>query len=394
MRLIHLSDLHIGKKVNEFSMLEDQRYILKEILKITDSRHAEGVMISGDIYDKSVPPAEAVTLLDEFLTELSRRNLPVFIISGNHDSPQRLDFGSRLLASEKIYISGIFEKIPQPIVQTDAYGEIHFYLLPFIKPASVRHVLGQETEGTEEEGEEEEIRTYPDALAWVMEQIPVDPSVRNVLLAHQFVTGAICSESEELYAGGQENVDAALFDAFDYVALGHIHRPQKIGRETVRYCGTPLKYSFSEASHVKSVTLVDLKKKGEVAVEQIPLTPRRDLREIRGTYEELTARSAYEGTAVEDYLHITLTDENDIMDAMNRLRTIYPNIMKLDYDNRRTRENREIRDLTESEHRSPMELLEDFYEQQNNQPMQEAQRKYLAARIEEIWDSRERTEHR
>jgi exonuclease SbcD len=391
MRLIHLSDLHIGKKVNEFSMLEDQRYILREILKIIDSQQAEGVMICGDIYDKSVPPAEAVTLLDEFLTELARRNLPVFMISGNHDSPQRLDFGARLMAAEAIYISGIFEKIPQPVVQTDAYGEIHFYLLPFIKPASVRHVLGQETE---DEEEEEQIRTYQDALARVMEQIPVNPSVRNVLLAHQFVTGAVCSESEELYAGGQENVDASLFDAFDYVALGHIHRPQKICRETVRYCGTPLKYSFSEASQIKSVTIVDLKQKGETAVRQIPLTPLRDLREIRGTYEELTARSTYEGTAAEDYLHVTLTDENDIMDAMNRLRTIYPNIMKLDYDNRRTRENREIRDLTESERKSPMELLEDFYEQQNNQPMQEAQRKYLTARIEEIWDNRERTEHR
>ena len=374
MRFLHLSDLHLGKRVCEFSMLDDQRYILEQILSLLDSRPVDAVLLAGDLYDKPVPPAEAVRLLDWFLTELSRRELPVFAISGNHDSADRVAFGSALLAESRVYVSPVFSGPPEPITLTDAHGPVDLYLLPFLKPAMVRHVWPDAP-----------IESYNDALACVLDHCSPDPARRSVLVAHQFVTGADRSDSEETWVGGLDNVSAEVFKDFDYVALGHIHRPQKMGRETLRYSGTPLKYSFSEASHVKSVTLVDLKKKGEVAVEQIPLTPRRDLREIRGTYEELTARSAYEGTAVEDYLHITLTDEQDVPDALAKLRLIYPNLMRLDYDNRRTREDQQITAPERVENITPLQHLAAFYELQNNQPLTDEQAAFCQQLIEDIW---------
>lgn len=375
MRLMHLSDLHLGKKVCEFSMLEDQKYILEQILRIAEEKKAEGILICGDIYDKPVPPAEAVGLFDEFLTRLSERKIPVFIISGNHDSAQRLAFGARLMAGSRIYFSGVFCGAPEKITLQDAYGPLNLYLLPFIKPSYVRNVWPDSG-----------VKSYQDAMDYVMQQIQVDTSERNILLAHQFVTGAVRSESEEVNVGGLDQVDVSLFDRFDYVALGHIHGPQTISRETVRYCGTPLKYSFSEAGQQKSVTLVDLGKKGDVAISTVPLTPLRDLREIRGSYAEVTLKKNYEGTSVGDYLHITLTDEEDILDAMNKLHSIYPNLMKLDYDNQRTRETQIIEDTMPSENRSPMQLFEEFYKKQNNQPMNEEQTGLLKKLIDEIWE--------
>lgn len=375
MRLMHLSDLHLGKKVCEFSMLEDQKYILEQILRIAEEKKAEGILICGDIYDKPVPPAEAVGLFDEFLTRLSEREIPVFIISGNHDSAQRLAFGARLMAGSRIYFSGVFCGAPEKITLQDAYGPLNLYLLPFIKPSYVRNVWSDSG-----------VKSYQDAMDYVMQQTQVDTSERNILLAHQFVTGAVRSESEEVNVGGLDQVDVSLFDRFDYVALGHIHGPQTISRETVRYCGTPLKYSFSEAGQQKSVTLVDLKKKGDVEISTVPLIPLRDLREIRGSYAEVTLKKNYEGTPVGDYLHITLTDEEDILDAMNKLHSIYLNLMKLDYDNQRTRETQIIEDTMPSENRSPMQLFEEFYEKQNNQPMNEEQTGLLKKLIDEIWE--------
>ena len=312
-------------------MLDDQRYILEQILSLLDSRPVDAVLLAGDLYDKPVPPAEAVRLLDWFLTELSRRELPVFAISGNHDSADRVAFGSALLAESRVYVSPVFSGPPEPITLTDAHGPVDLYLLPFLKPAMVRHVWPDTP-----------IESYNDAIACVLDHCSPDPARRSVLVAHQFVAGAASCESEEPSVGGIDWVDAALFDKFDYVALGHLHSPQKVGRETLRYCGTPLKYSFSEAGQRKSATFVELGAKGEVRITTAPLTPRHELRGLRGSYMELTDRRCYEGTAVDDYLYITLTDEQDVPDALARLRVIYPNLMQLDYDNQRTRQQQEI----------------------------------------------------
>lgn len=396
MRLMHLSDLHLGKKVCEFSMLEDQRYILHQILGLVETECADAVLISGDVYDKSVPPAEAVLLFDDFLTDLVDRGIPVFIISGNHDSAARLNFGSRIMGRSRVEIAGRFPGIPEPVILEDAYGPVYLYLLPFIRPADIRRRYLQEdsdaeepgasgTNGSPDENREADVHSYQEAVKFVMDRLHPDPSVRSVLLAHQFVTGAVRSESEEIFVGGQDNVDVSLFDGFDYAALGHIHRPQKIGREGVRYCGTPLKYSFSEAGDQKSVTIAELREKGNLTVETHPLHPLHDLREVRGSYAELTDRAHYKETAVDDYLHITLTDEQDIPDVMNRLRTIYPNIMKLDYDNLRTAASGSPEADAEAVRRSPLELLDEFYEQQNNQPMNDAQRGYANKLIRRIW---------
>ena len=375
MRFLHLSDLHLGKRVNEFSMLEDQAYILKEILNIIDEQKVEAVLIAGDVYDKVIPSAEAVRLLDDFLTRIAARELPVFLISGNHDSAERVAFGSRLMSSRQIYLSPVFESDVEPITISDRYGEIHIYMLPFVKPSLVKRVYP-----------EEEIITYQDAVNAAVQHMQIDTDKRNILLAHQFVTGAARCDSEELSVGGLDDVDASIFDGFDYVALGHLHGAQKIGKETVRYSGTPLKYSFSEANQKKSVVIVDVEEKGKINIQQIPFLPKHDMQEIRGTYMEVTALDFYKDMKTDDYLHITLTDEEDIPDAIGKLRTIYPNIMKLSYDNLRTRAAVTVRGTAEVEEKSPMELLKEFYELQNNQPMTDEQEEIARGMMEEIWE--------
>ena len=374
MRFLHLSDLHLGKRVCEFSMLDDQRYILEQVLSLLDTRPVDGVLLAGDLYDKPVPPAEAVRLLDWFLTELAARGLPVFAVSGNHDSADRIAFGAQLLAGSRVYVSPVFAAPPAPITLTDEYGPVDIWLLPFLKPAAVRHVFP-----------DEKIESYNDAIGCVLNACTPDPARRNVLVAHQFVAGAACCESEEVSVGGVDSVDARLFDGFDYVALGHLHSPQRVGRDTVRYCGTPLKYSFSEASQHKSATFVELGPKGEVTITTAPLTPKHDLREVRGSYLELTDRRTYAGTAVEDYLHITLTDEQDVPDALARLRVVYPNLMRLDYDNLRTREDREVTAPERTENITPLEHFAAFYELQNNQPLTDEQAAFCQQLIEDIW---------
>jgi len=375
MKLIHLSDLHIGKRVNEVSMIEDQEYILTQILEIIDQEAPEAVLISGDVYDKSVPSAEAVTLFDDFLCRLAQRKLDVFIISGNHDSAERLAFGGRLMDGTGIHLSPVYHGNISPITLTDVHGEVRFWLLPFIKPAHVKRFYPDES-----------IESYTDACRVAVEKMAIDPSERNVLLTHQFVTGSATCDSEEISVGGTDNVDAAVFAGFDYVALGHIHGPQNIGSGRIRYCGTPLKYSFSEAGHQKSVTVVELGKKGDFRLYAVPLVPKHDLREIKGTYEEVTAKSFYENTPVEDYLHITLTDEEDVPEAMARLRVIYPNLMKLTYDNTRTRSSTVIDGAVDVQKKSPLQLFGELYQQQNGQEMSEIQKDFLLGLIESIWE--------
>lgn len=377
MRFLHLSDLHIGKRLNEFSLLEDQAYILGQILEITKSEQPDGVLIAGDVYDKAAPSAEAVGLFDDFLTRLSQSGTAVFLISGNHDSPERIAYGSRILDRCRIYLSPLYEGKTEPVILKDEIGEVAVYLLPFLKPAMLRRFWP-----------EEEIGSYTDALRLAVGAMDIGSSRRNILVAHQFVTGASRCESEEVTIGGLDNVDASVFAAFDYVALGHIHSPQSIG-ETIRYCGTPLKYSFSEAGQEKSVTVVELSEKGSLQLRTIPLKPLHDLRELRGRYEELTTRSFYEGTPTEDYLHIVLTDEEDVLGAAEKLRTIYPNLMKLSYDNRRTRSDRVLESASGVEEKSPLELLSELYRLQNNQEMSEEQQTYAASVFEAVKEGEE-----
>ena len=375
MKLIHLSDLHIGKRVNEVSMIEDQEYILTQILRIIDDQMPDALLIAGDVYDKSVPSAEAVTLFDDFLCRLAKRNVPTLIISGNHDSPERLSFGGRLLEKSGIHISPVYDGKIFPITLQDKYGDVDFWRLPFIKPGHVKRFYP-----------EEEIGSYTDAVRVAVEKMELDAGRRNVLLTHQFVTGASTCESEELSVGGSDNVDASVFDAFDYVALGHIHGPQNIGSNRIRYCGTPLKYSFSEADHYKSATLVKLGEKGQLELQILPLTPKRDMRQLRGNFSQLTDPEAYRGTNTEDYLHIILTDEEDIPEAVGKLRLIYPNLLKLSYDNTRTREDQIVGDAGDVRRRSPLELFGELYEIQNNQPMSDTQRSYALDLIRSIWE--------
>ena len=368
MKLFHLSDLHIGKRVNEFSMIEDQKYILTQILYAADQEKPDGILISGDVYDRTIPTAEAVQVFDAFLTRLSEQKIPAFIISGNHDSAERLAFGSSLMGKSCIYFSKVYDRTVEKIPMQDAYGTVWIYLLPFLRPSTIRHALPERAE---------EVQSAADAVRIALEQTKIDEKERNVLLAHQFVTGAKRCDAEELQVGDVDQIPAELFASFEYVALGHIHSPQKVGRETVRYCGAPLKYSFSEAGQEKSITVVELKEKGSVDLRTIPLKPLHDLRKIRGTYLEVTAKSFYENRDCEDYLQVTLTDEEDVPDGMAKLRTIYPNLMRLEYDNKRTRSNAEVRAAERVEEKSELELFQEFYELQNNQSMTEVQEQFV-----------------
>lgn len=450
MKFIHLADIHIGKRVNAFPMLEDQRYILKQILTILREEQPDGgVILAGDIYDKAIPSAEAVELFDEFLTQLAALKLRVFIIAGNHDSPERIAFGNRLMDRSGIYLSPVYDGHVKRITCPDTtssdpqcaanavgqhpgtrptasaaaaasasvYPPVDVYLLPFLKPANVRRFYPEET-----------IESYTDAMRVAIAHMDIDPTHRNLLVTHQFVTGASRSDSEDISVGGTDNVDASVFAPFDYVALGHLHGPQQVRFQpaaeadaadqdatpaassadrsessasaverastgpVIRYAGTPLKYSFSEARHHKSVTVVEIGEKKadgvvDVCIGTRELKPLHDLREIRGSYEELTLRANYEGTATDDYIHATLTDEIEVPDAARHLQVIYPNLMKLDYDNARTRgQGGERLELEQLEEKSPLDLFSELFEKQNHKDMTEEQARYVQAQMEKIWE--------
>ena len=381
MKLFHLSDLHLGKRLNDFSMIEEQAHILRLILNLIDEERPDAVLIAGDVYDKSVPSAEAVQLFDDFLFRLSAKKfdgkqMETFVISGNHDSPERLAFGSRLMNESGVHLSPVYDGTIAPRILRDEYGSVCVYMLPFLRPAHVRRFYPDDA-----------IESYTDAMRSAISHMEIDPANRNILIAHQFVTGAERSESEDVSVGGADNVDASVFEPFDYVALGHLHGPQSAGgRETIRYCGAPLKYSFSEAKQRKSVTVVELGPKGAVNIRTLPLTPLHDMRELRGTYLELTAKSFYDGTAVDDYLRVTLTDEDDIPDAIGKLRVIYRNVMEVRYDNLRTRTAVAIDGADDAEQKTPLELFAEFYEKQNNQPLSGNRREYVRELMESIWE--------
>ncbi len=376
---MHLADLHLGKRVNGFSMMEDQEYILNRILEIMEEEQPDGLLIAGDVYDKTIPPAEAVRLMDDFLTAVAAKHVPVFLISGNHDSAERVAFGHQLMQGSGIWISPVYDGTIRHHTLEDRWGEVNIYLIPFLRPSVVRSFFP-----------DVEIEDYTDALRTIIEDLQVDTSRRNVVLAHQFVTAAgalpeTC-DSEQLSVGGLDRVDGSVFSPFDYTALGHLHGPQRVGSETIRYAGSPLKYSFSELHQKKSVTVVELRAKGETEIRQIPLQPRREMTELRGTFEEILEEARKKGEPQTDYYHMILTDETDVVDALSRLREYYPNIMLLDYDNRRTRSQKEVEQLDRVEERTPGELFAALYEQQNGQEMDSDRKEYLDGLIREIWE--------
>lgn len=362
MRFIHISDLHLGKKVYEYSMLEEQKNALWQVLATVDEEKVDGIFIAGDIYDKSIPTIEAMEVYDSFLVELSNRNIDVFIISGNHDSPERVGFGAEFFKSKRIYISKAYEGKIQYVDKEDTYGNVRIHLIPFLKPANVRRFH-----------QEAEINDYNSAIRTVVDNMELYKEGRNIVLVHQFITGAVRSQSEESFLGGMDNIEYDLFDEFDYVALGHIHKAQAMGRQQVRYSGALVKYALDENNHVKSMTLVEIKNKGEVETRMIPIKPIHDMRCIEGTYMELTDRKNYIDTKVDDYLHVVLKDEEDVPDALRKLRVIYPNILKLEYDNTRTRQRNSVLDRKAIKNKEPIEYIEELYKIQNNENMSKEQ---------------------
>jgi len=328
MKFFHLSDLHIGKVVNRYSMLAEQRHVFEQIIGYIKTERPSAVIIAGDVYDRAVPSVEAVRLFDDFLTELALADVAVMIVSGNHDSPERISYASRLLSDKKLFLCGSFDGKLNKFALTDERGEVNFWLLPFVKPISVRGFF-----------EGREIESYDDALAAILETADIDYAARNVLVSHQYYTKAGVtlerSESELAPVGGLDAIDSGLLEKFDYVALGHLHGAQSVGAAHIRYAGSPVKYSFSEWRQKKSVSLVALNEKGSLSVTPLPLTPIRDMREIKGEIEKLVSDSVSSLADREDYLRVVLTDEGEIIDPMGRLRSVYPNVMSLDFDNSR-----------------------------------------------------------
>lgn len=370
MKLFHLSDLHIGRRIGEISLYEDQKYIIDQILAYAETELPDGVLIAGDVYDKSIPSVDAVDLLDYFITELISRRLPVFMVSGNHDSPQRLNFGSRILDKSGIHIAGVFDGKPVKKTLADDFGEVDIYMLPYLKPALVRPHFSNE------------IVTYEDALRTVIDSIGIDINRRNILVAHQFVTSGSSqpelSDSESISVGGLDNIDSSVFDRFDYVALGHIHKPQFINNEKIRYSGSPLKYSFSESLHDKSITVIELGKKHDLQIRTLPLVPLRDMRKIKGPVAELVRVGLEDPAGHNDFIHATVTDESEIYDALGRLRTVYPNILRIEFENERTVQTGSRTSASGSiEQKSPMELFEEFFGIQNDAELTDKQKRVM-----------------
>jgi DNA repair protein SbcD/Mre11 len=357
MKLLHLGDLHLGRTLGDFSLIEDQRDILNKICRIAEEKEADAVCIAGDIYDRAIPSEAAVNLLDDFMNSLAEKKIACYMISGNHDSDDRLNFASRLLSSKDIYIAAKYQGKLQKEVFRDEYGEVNIYLLPYIKASLVRYYFP-----------EEKIESYEDAIRVILERAEINPKERNIILAHQFVAGkggdpelAGSEGIGNLNVGQVEKIRYDCFDAFDYAALGHIHSPQKVEREEVRYCGSPLKYSLSEVNNKKSLPLVTLQEKGKLEIELLPLKPMRDLRHLKGKREKLLA--AENIVDRDDFIYITLTDEEFINDAMGIFQQYYPNTVKIDYENSHTKELQDL-DLTEIAEERPLEeILSNFYEQ-------------------------------
>lgn len=380
MKILHLADLHFGKILQEQSLIEDQEYILKEIINIIKEKEIKALLISGDIYDRSVPPTEAVNLLDNFLKILIKDlKIKVFIISGNHDSKDRLGFGNKIFEDEGLYIESKYNGRLKKVKLEDEYGPLNIYMLPFIKPVEVKKFFEDDLENN-----------YDLAINKIIEKEEIDKSERNIIMVHQFVTAGNVkperTESEVLSLGGIENVDVSNFKSFDYVAIGHVHRPQKIGRDTARYAGTILKYSFSEINHNKSIPIIDIKEKGNITINLLPLKPLRDMREIKGPIEELIREENYKEGNLEDYIKAIITNEEPVYDAIGKIKKIYPNTLKLEIQNSKTiNSNTEQNiNLEEVKKKSELELFSDFYKLQNNLDLNEKQKEIVKNIISEV----------
>lgn len=355
MKLLHLGDLHLGKSLGEFDLIEDQKYILNQILDLIVQESVDAVLIAGDVYDKSIPSEAATRLLDTFLSQLAAKNVKTFMISGNHDSDDRLNYGSKLFVSNQIYISAVYDGHLNQYVINDGETEVHVYLLPFVKASQVKHYFP-----------EAEIATYEDAVRVIIETADINKEKCNVLVAHQFVAG----KGEDPALGGSEGAGTQsvglvekigynCFDKFDYVALGHIHSPQRVGRDEVRYSGSPLKYSLSEVNNEKSVPVITISGKKDISIDLFPLKPMRNMRHIKGKMEDLLNKANVK--SAEDFIYATLTDEDIINDAMGIFQQTYPNTVKIDYDNSHTREIEQVDISKIAQNKSFSELISDFY---------------------------------
>ena len=380
MKILHLADLHIGKIVLEQSMLEDQKYILKQIVEKIKNEKIELVLIAGDIYDRSVPPSDAVTCLNNFLKILIKDlKVKVCIIAGNHDSKERLGFGSEIFANDGLYITANYKGKVDKIELHDEYGKLNIYMLPYIKPVEVKEFFG-----------DIEINSYHEAITTIIEKEKIDQNERNIILSHQFVTAGSeepeRSESETLILGGTENVDISCYKKFDYVALGHIHGPQRIGRNTARYAGTILKYSFSEVNQKKSLTMINFKEKGNLDIKLIPLEPLRDMRILKGPIEELTKEENYKKTNVEDYIKAIITNEEPVYDAIGKMKKIFPNTLRLEIENSKTNLNidKKLSNLDNIKKKDEIELFNEFYKYQHDQELNSIQLEIIEDIIKDV----------
>lgn len=377
MKILHLADLHLGKRVNEMSMIEDQKYILDQIITLIKEESVGIVLLCGDIYDKSIPTIEAIHLLDEFLDQLSKMAIKVLMISGNHDSIDRLSFGKSLFTRSNLYIASQFENEIEKITVKENGITVNFYMLPFVKSAYISHIFQLQTD------------SYEECFRYLIEHTKIDEEETNILLSHQFVTAnkknPELSDSETSSLGGIDNIDFHIFDPFDYVALGHIHKPQAMGREMVRYAGSILKYSFSEIHMDKKATILTIDAKKEISLSFYPLKPLRDMREIECSLEELLKKQCEIGNQ-EDYMHVILTDEEQILDAIGKVRTIYPNVMQISFKNRRHMKQLESAQIKEDQisDQSPAELFEQFYKMQNHIDLDEKRLQLVLSVFEEV----------
>lgn len=380
MRILHLADLHLGKILQEESLLEDQKYMLEEIIKKVQEENIEIILISGDIYDRSIPQTDAVDMLDYFLNKLIKDlKKQVFIISGNHDSKERLGFGNKIFENDGLYISSKYEGQIKKVELQDEYGKLNIYLLPFIKPVEVKKYF------------EDEILSYDETIKKIIEKENIDETQRNIILTHQFVT---CigeeverTDSETISLGGIDNVDISNYDKFDYVAIGHVHRPQRIGRDTARYAGTMLKYSFSEVNHKKTIPIIDFKEKGNINIKLVELIPLRDMREIKGPIEELTKKENYKNTNTEDYIKAIITNEEPVYDAIGQIRKVYPNVLKLEIQNSKSsvsQNDEKEKELQNIKNKSEVELFNEFYKFQNYTELNDEQTQVIENIVKEI----------
>ena len=380
MRILHLADLHLGKILQEQPLIEDQKYMLEEIIKKVQEENIEIILISGDIYDRSIPQTDAVDMLDYFLNKLIKDlKKQVFMISGNHDSKERLGFGNKIFENDGLYISSKYEGQIKKVELQDEYGKLNIYLLPFIKPVEVKKYF------------EDEILSYDETIKKIIEKENIDETQRNIILTHQFVT---CigeeverTDSETISLGGIDNVDISNYDKFDYVAIGHVHRPQRIGRDTARYAGTMLKYSFSEVNHKKTIPIIDFKEKGNINIKLVELIPLRDMREIKGPIEELIKKENYKNTNTEDYIKAIITNEEPVYDAIGQIRKVYPNVLKLEIQNSKSsvsQNDEKEKELQNIKNKSEVELFNEFYKFQNYTELNDEQTQVIENIVKEI----------